>query len=168
MPLSSDQQTHTHGTADLDNPLYYLENFETVVRWVRRFHSDLLTADEIGKVDGLLSLDQPARALLARMVMRTGDLFRVPADSPALHLIQHIGDASHRVAITGHRARRDKKRRQSTLEGIEGVGPKKRRDLIRYFGGIQEIRKAGVDEMAKVPGISKSLAETIYAALHDE
>ena len=98
----------------------------------------------------------------------TGDLFRVPADSPALHLIQHIRDESHRFAITGHRARRDKKRRQSTLEGIEGVGPKKRRDLIRYFGGIQEIRKAGVDEMAKVPGISKSLAETIYAALHDE
>lgn len=77
MPLASDQQTHIPGTADLDNPLYYLENFETVVRWVRRFHSDLLTADEIGKVDGLLSLDQPARALLARMVMRTGDLFRV-------------------------------------------------------------------------------------------
>jgi len=98
----------------------------------------------------------------------TGDVFRVPADSPALHLIQHIRDESHRFAITGHRARRDKKRRQSTLEGIEGVGPKKRRDLIRYFGGIQELRKAGVDEMAKVQGISKSLAETIYAALHDE
>ncbi len=48
------------------------------------------------------------------------------------------------------------------------MGPKKRRDLIRYFGGIQELRKAGVDEMAKVQGISKSLAETIYAALHDE
>ena len=98
----------------------------------------------------------------------TGDVFRVPADSPALHLIQHIRDESHRFAITGHRARRDKKRRQSTLEGIEGVGPKKRRDLIRYFGGIQELRKAGIDEMTKVQGISKSLAETIYAALHDE
>lgn len=98
----------------------------------------------------------------------TGDVFRVPADSPALHLIQHIRDESHRFAITGHRARRDKKRRQSTLEGIEGVGPKRRRELIRYFGGIQEIRKASVDEMTKVQGISKSLAESIYAALHDE
>ena len=98
----------------------------------------------------------------------TGDVFRVPADSPALHLIQHIRDESHRFAITGHRLRRDKKRRQSTLEGIEGVGPKRRRELIRYFGGIQEIRKASVDEIAKVQGISKTLAETIYAALHDE
>ena len=98
----------------------------------------------------------------------TGTVSRVPADSPALHLIQHIRDESHRFAITGHRAGRDKKRRQSTLEGIEGVGPKRRRELIRYFGGIQEIRKASVDEMTKVQGISKALAETIYAALHDE
>ncbi|QSP93991.1 excinuclease ABC subunit UvrC [Marinobacter salinisoli] len=98
----------------------------------------------------------------------TGDVFRVPADSAALHLIQHIRDESHRFAITGHRARRDKKRRQSTLEGIEGVGPKRRRELIRYFGGIQEIRKASVDEIAKVQGVSKALAESIYAALHNE
>ena len=98
----------------------------------------------------------------------TDAVFRVPADSPALHLIQHIRDESHRFAITGHRARRDKKRRQSTLEGIEGVGAKRRRELIRYFGGIQEIRKASVDEIAKVQGISKVLADNIYAALHDE
>lgn len=94
--------------------------------------------------------------------------FRVPADSPALHLIQYIRDEAHRFAITGHRARRDKKRRQSTLEGIEGVGPKKRRELIRYFGGLQEIRKASVDEMTKVRGVSRPLAESIYAALHNE
>ena len=98
----------------------------------------------------------------------TGDVFRVPADSPALHLIQHIRDESHRFAITGHRARRDKKRRQSTLEGIEGIGAKRRRELIRYFGGIQEIRKASIDEIAKVQGVSRNLAETVYAALHDE
>ncbi|WP_227537943.1 VRR-NUC domain-containing protein [Marinobacter vulgaris] len=65
------------GTADLDNPLYYLENFETVVKWVREHHSDLLTSRETGLVDSLLALDQPARALVARMVMRTGDLFRL-------------------------------------------------------------------------------------------
>ena len=98
----------------------------------------------------------------------TGALFRLPGDSPALHLIQHIRDEAHRFAITGHRQRRDKKRRQSTLEGIDGVGPRKRRDLIHYFGGLQEIRKASVDEIAKVKGISRNLAENIYAALHNE
>jgi excinuclease ABC subunit C len=98
----------------------------------------------------------------------TDAVFRVPADSPALHLIQHIRDESHRFAITGHRARRDKKRRSSTLEGIDGVGPKRRRDLIRYFGGIQDLKKACVEEMIKVQGISRNLAETIYAVLHDE
>ncbi|WP_165855183.1 excinuclease ABC subunit UvrC [Marinobacter sp. JSM 1782161] len=98
----------------------------------------------------------------------TDAVFRVPADSPALHLIQHIRDESHRFAITGHRARRDKRRRQSTLEGIEGVGAKRRRELIRYFGGIQEIRKASITEIAKVKGVSRNLAETIYAALHNE
>ncbi|MBL3558611.1 MULTISPECIES: VRR-NUC domain-containing protein [Marinobacter] len=65
------------GTADLDNPLYYLENFETVVRWVRRHHSDLLTTEETREIDNLLALKKPARALLARMVMRSGELFRV-------------------------------------------------------------------------------------------
>ncbi|MFW5824669.1 MAG: excinuclease ABC subunit UvrC [Marinobacter sp.] len=98
----------------------------------------------------------------------TDRVYRVPPDSPALHLIQHIRDESHRFAITGHRARRDKKRRQSSLEGIEGIGAKRRRDLIRYFGSVRALRDAGVDEIAKVQGISKTLAETIYAALHDE
>ena len=65
------------GTADLDNPLYYLENFETVVRWVREHHSDLLTTLETGHIDSLVALNQPERALLARLVMRTGELFRV-------------------------------------------------------------------------------------------
>jgi excinuclease ABC subunit C len=98
----------------------------------------------------------------------TDQVFRVPSDSPALHLIQHIRDESHRFAITGHRARRDKKRRQSTLEGIDGIGAKRRRDLIRYFGGIQGIRKASVDEITKVKGVSRRLAESLYAALHNE
>jgi excinuclease ABC subunit C len=128
--------------------------------------------DELGVTD--IPLIGIAKGVTRRAGMEqlidamTGDLYRVPADSPALHLIQHIRDESHRFAITGHRARRDKKRRQSTLEGIEGVGPKRRRDLIRYFGGIQELRKASIDEMSKVQGISRNLAETIYAVLHDE
>lgn len=90
----------------------------------------------------------------------------LPSDSPALHLIQHIRDESHRFAITGHKNRRDKKRRTSTLEEIPGVGAKRRRELLRHFGGLQEIRQASIDDLAKVPMISKKTAEEIYYALN--
>ncbi|MDC3332929.1 excinuclease ABC subunit UvrC, partial [bacterium] len=93
--------------------------------------------------------------------------FNVPGDSPALHLIQHIRDESHRFAITGHKARRDKKRRESPLEGIAGVGPKRRKELLRHFGGYQEIASASANDLAKLPGISEKLAQDIYAALHN-
>ncbi len=91
----------------------------------------------------------------------------LPADSLALHFIQQIRDEAHRFAITGHRRQRDKARRQSTLETIPGIGAKRRRELLRYFGGIQGIARASLDELSKVPGISRSLAERIFAALHD-
>lgn len=91
----------------------------------------------------------------------------LPPDSHALHLIQHIRDEAHRFAITGHRQRRDKKRHTSILESIPGVGAKRRRELLRYFGGIQAINHASLDEIAKVPGISRSLAERIFEALHN-
>ncbi|MDX1297850.1 MAG: excinuclease ABC subunit UvrC [Pseudomonas sp.] len=94
--------------------------------------------------------------------------FTLPGNSPALHLIQQIRDESHRFAITGHRARRDKTRRTSTLEGVAGVGPKRRRELLNHFGGLQELSRASIEEIAKAPGISKKLAESIYAALHSE
>ena len=94
-------------------------------------------------------------------------LINLPANSPALHLIQHIRDESHRFAITGHRAKRQKHAKTSTLESIPGIGAKKRQSLLKYLGGLQEVKSADVNALTKVPGISEVLAQTIYDALHD-
>ncbi|MFT7267612.1 MAG: excinuclease ABC subunit C [Porticoccus sp.] len=90
------------------------------------------------------------------------------SDSAALLLIQQIRDEAHRFAITGHRQRRDKKRKTSSLEGIDGVGPKRRRELLRFFGDINEVKRASVAELMRVPSISKKVAESIYSILHNE
>ena len=87
-------------------------------------------------------------------------------DSPALHLIQRIRDEAHRFAIAGHRHRRAKARRESVLETVPGLGPRKRRDLLRQFGGLQGIARAGVEDLEKVHGISRKLAQSIYDSLH--
>ncbi|SQH76384.1 excinuclease UvrABC, endonuclease subunit [Shewanella benthica] len=91
--------------------------------------------------------------------------FSIAADSGALHLIQHIRDESHRFAITGHRNKRQKTRNTSTLESIAGVGPKRRKALLQFLGGLQEVKNASVAEMAKVPGISVDMAKKIHDSL---
>ena len=88
------------------------------------------------------------------------------SQSPALHLIQHIRDEAHRFAITGHRQRRNKARTRSVLEEIPGIGQKRRQMLLKQFGGLQALSRAGVEDIATVEGISIKLAEKIYQAFH--
>ena len=87
-------------------------------------------------------------------------------ESQASHLIQQVRDEAHRFAITGHRGRRQKAAVHSVLEDIPGVGARRRRALLTHFGGIQGVRKAGVEELAGIPGINRQLAERIFKALH--
>jgi excinuclease ABC subunit C len=91
---------------------------------------------------------------------------KLPPSSPALHLIQQLRDEAHRFAITGHRSRRLKRQTGSPLEEIQGLGPKRRRELLHQFGGMQAVARAGVDDLARVKGISRRLAQSIYERFH--
>jgi excinuclease ABC subunit C len=90
----------------------------------------------------------------------------LPPDSPGLHLVQRLRDEAHRFAITGHRGRREKARIASSLEAIEGLGPARRRALLRELGGLAQVKRAGIEDLARVPGISRALAERIHAHFH--
>ena len=92
----------------------------------------------------------------------------LPASSPALHLIQQIRDEAHRFAITGHRQRRENRNRTSTLESIRGIGPKRRQRLLKQLGGLQGISRAGIEDLSRVEGISRVLAEQIYRTFHGD
>lgn len=90
---------------------------------------------------------------------------RLAADSLAMHLLQQIRDEAHRFAITAHRGQRNKAQQHSSLDDIPGIGAKRRRAILQHFGGLQEVRRAGVEAIAKVPGISLQLAQKIHDAL---
>ena len=97
-----------------------------------------------------------------------GSSFELAPDSAALHLIQQIRDEAHRFAISGHRQRRARARKASPLEAIPGIGPKRRQQLLRQFGGLREVARAGVEDLSKVKGISRELAQQIYDAFHGD
>jgi excinuclease ABC subunit C len=107
------------------------------------------------------------KAGLEKLVFSDGrtDLY-LTIESAALNLIMQVRDEAHRFAISGHRAQRAKKRRTSPLEGIAGLGPRRRQTLLKHFGGIQGITQAGVEDIAKIAGISKKLAQDIYDQFH--
>ncbi len=100
------------------------------------------------------------------LLLPDGREIRPGPESPGLQLVQQVRDESHRFAITGHRGRRQKARNTSRLEDIPGIGPRRRANLLRHFGGLGGLKAAGAEEIARVEGINAALAERIWASLH--
>ncbi len=109
----------------------------------------------------------PARRAGYESFVLDGREVRPGPHHPASHLIQQIRDEAHRFAITRHRQRRQKRAQASPLEQVPGVGPQRRQRLLKHFGGLAGLRKAGPDELARVPGISQALAERIASFLRE-
>jgi len=133
-------------------------------------------AEAVGVLAGL-AIEIPAVAGVAKGADRRAGQERIflagrrgasilPPDSKALHLIQRARDEAHRFAISGHRRKRARSRQTSMLEAIGGLGPARRRALLRHFGGLQGVLRAGIEDIARAPGIGPALAQAIYEHLH--
>jgi excinuclease ABC subunit C len=135
------------------------------------FFAELTSKQDLDRVPLLVGVakgESRKPGLETLILAGSHQLISLPETSPALHLVQHIRDESHRFAITGHRAKRQKVSKKSILENIEGVGAKKRQALLTFLGGMQEVKNADLTELENVPGISKMLAKNIYDVLHDK
>jgi len=97
-----------------------------------------------------------------------GDKLTLAPESPGFHLLLHLRDESHRFALKGHQKRRAKLKLNSVLEEIPGIGHKRRLQILQQLGGYQEVKQAGIQQLASIPGISLLLAERIYSALHGQ
>ena len=120
------------------------------------------------KVLSELGIDLPVVGLAKRMeevyVPGQPDPIRIPRDEPALHLLQRVRDEAHRFAIAYHRQLRGKRMIDSILDDVDGIGPKRKKDLIREFGSVKQLRGAEVDRLADI--VPRMVAENLYAALH--
>lgn len=146
----------------VDGGLGQLHEAEKIVTEIFSQHKDIEPPIIIGVAKG-----EGRKAGLETLIIGyTHEEYDLSLDNPALQLVLHIRDESHRFAITGHRHKREKARTVSRLQDIPGIGVKKRQALLKRLGGMQEIYKANIDELSKVPGISKKLAQDIYDFLH--
>jgi excinuclease ABC subunit C len=133
-----------------------------------QLHAALEIVHELGLSDLLLigvAKGEERKVGMEQLVFADGGMTRLASDNPGLHLVQQVRDEAHRFAITGHRAARAKARVTSSLEAIDGIGPKKRKALLAQFGGLQGVKAASVDDLMKVEGISRELAERVWNAL---
>jgi excinuclease ABC subunit C len=121
------------------------------------------------KVLDELNLDIPAIGLAKRMeevyLPGNAEPLRIPRDAEALYLLQQVRDEAHRFAITYHRQLRSKSMVDSVLDEVPGIGPKRKRDLLKRFGSLKKLREAGADSLAEV--VPKNVADDLYAALHN-
>lgn len=146
----------------IDGGLGQLHEAEKIVTEIFSQHKNIEPPIIIGVAKG-----EGRKAGLETLIIGyTHEEYDLSLDNPALQLVLHIRDESHRFAITGHRHKREKARTVSRLQDIPGIGTKKRQALLKRLGGMQEIYKANIDELSKVPGISKKLAQDIYDFLH--
>ncbi len=187
-PLKSDYRRFN--ISDIEPGDDYAAMFQALMRRYKRIREGEIAAPDVLLIDGGKGQLAQAKAVLNELQVhgmliagvakgadrRPGQerLFLLDRDTPiilasdsrALHLIQRIRDEAHRFAISGHRRKRAKRHNQSILETIPGLGPVKRRELLKQFGGMQGILRAGIHDLSGIRGVGSELAKVIYEHLH--